>query len=144
MKTLRKTCIAIALILGITASVFAIEKEKLNTAVVENVVDAYIKTTVKGDMSHVNELFSQSFVQQTTTDYNQLTLSRTSYIRQLKNAKGVEYQCNSRYEVLEQQGKYTLAKVELVFANFTRTDYLTLVEKEKGWEIAQVSTVYDN
>lgn len=143
MKNLVKTFALTALVFGLTFSALAIEKEKLNSAIIENVVDAYINTTVKGDVTYINELFAETFTQRFNTDYDQPTLSRSSYIKQLKNQKGITFQCDSKYEIVEQVGKYSLVKVNLDFVNFTRTDYVTLIDNDSGWEIAEVNTVYE-
>lgn len=143
MKNLVKTFALAVLVIGLTFSALAIEKEKLNTAIVENVVEAYINTTVKGDITHINALFGESFTQRFNTEYNQPAVSRSSYIKQLKNQKGITFQCDSNYEIVEQVGKYSLVKVNLDFVNFTRTDYVTLIDNDNGWEIAEVNTVYE-
>lgn len=142
MKNLVKTLALVTLIFGTTLATSAVEKEKLNTTVIENVVDAYINSTVRGDLSHIDELFSQNFTQRFNTDYGQPTLSRTAFIKQLKNQKGITFQCKADYRIVEQAGNYSLIKVNLGFVNFTRTDYVALVKNEKGWKICQVNTVY--
>jgi len=143
MKNLVKTFAIAGLLFASSFTAFAIDKDKLNSAVVENVVDAYINTSVKGNIEHVNDLFGKDFTQKFNTDYNQAPLSREAYVKQLKSQKGITFNCETEYQIVEQSGKYSLAKVTLDFSNFKRTDYLTMVMDKDGWKITEVNSVFE-
>jgi len=144
MKNLVKTFAIAGLLFASSLTALAVDndKDKLNSAVVENVVDAYINSTVKGDVEHVEDLFGKDFTQKFNTEYNQAPLSRASFIKQVKDQKGITYNCDTDYQLVEKAGKYSLAKVTLDFANFKRTDYLTMVMDNNGWKITEVNSVY--
>lgn len=145
MKNLVKTFAIAGLLFASSLTAFAIDKDKdkLNNAVVENVVDAYINSSVKGDVEHVDNLFSDNFSLKYNTEYNQAPLSKSSYIKQIKGQKGVTFNCDSDYQIVEKAGKYSLAKVTLDFSNFKRTDYLTMVQDNEGWKITEVNSVFE-
>ena len=144
MKNLVKTFAIAGLLFASSVTAFAVDKDKdkLNTAVVENVVDAYINSAFKGDVEHVEDLFGQNFTQKFNTEYNQAPLSRTNFIKQLKGQKGITFNCDSEYQLVEKEGKYSLAKVTMNFSNFKRTDYLTMIQDNEGWKITEVNSVY--
>ncbi len=144
MNNLVKTFAIAGLLFASTVTAFAIDKDKdkLNKAVVENVVDAYINSTVKGDVEHVDDLFGKNFTQKFNTEYNQAPLSRESFIKQIKDQEGITFNCDADYQLVEKEGKYSLAKVTLNFANFKRTDYLTMIQDNNGWKITEVNSVY--
>ncbi|WP_392469327.1 nuclear transport factor 2 family protein [Sphingobacterium cellulitidis] len=145
MKNLVKTFAIAGLLFASSLTAFAIDKDKdkLNNAVVENVVDAYINSSVKGDVEHVDNLFADDFSLKYNTEYNQAPLSKSSYIKQIKGQKGVTFNCDSNYQIVEKAGKYSLAKVTLNFSNFKRTDYLTMVQDNEGWKITEVNSVFE-
>lgn len=145
MKNLVKTFAIAGLLFASSLTAFAIDKDKdkLNNAVVENVVDAYINSSVKGDVEHVDNLFAENFSLKYNTEYNQAPLSKSSYIKQIKGQKGVTFNCDSDYQIVEKAGKYSLAKVTLNFSNFKRTDYLTMVQDNEGWKITEVNSVFE-
>lgn len=145
MKNLVKTFAIAGLLFASSVTAFAVDKDKdkLNTAVIENVVDAYINTTVKGNVEHVDDLFGKDFTQKFNTEYKQAPIARASYIKQLKSQKGITFNCDTDYQVVETAGKYTLAKVSLNFSNFKRTDYLTMIQDQDGWKITEVNSVYE-
>ncbi|OYD42902.1 hypothetical protein CHU00_17750 [Sphingobacterium cellulitidis] len=145
MKNLVKTFAIAGLLFASSLTAFAIDKDKdkLNNAVVENVVDAYINSSVKGDVEHVDNLFADNFSLKYNTEYNQAPLSKSSYIKQIKGQKGVTFNCDSDYQIVEKAGKYSLAKVTLDFSNFKRTDYLTMVQDNEGWKITEVNSVFE-
>ena len=145
MKNLVKTFAIAGLFFASSLTAFAIDKDKdkLNNAVVENVVDAYINSSVKGDVEHVDNLFADNFSLKYNTEYNQAPLSKSSYIKQIKGQKGVTFNCDSDYQIVEKAGKYSLAKVTLDFSNFKRTDYLTMVQDNEGWKITEVNSVFE-
>ena len=145
MKNLVKTFAIAGLLFASSLTAFAIDKDKdkLNNAVVENVVDAYINSSVKGDVEHVDNLFADNFSLKYNTEYNQAPLSKSSYIKQIKGQKGVTFNCDSDYQIVEKAGKYSLAKVTLNFSNFKRTDYLTMVQDNEGWKITEVNSVFE-
>lgn len=145
MKNLVKTFAIAGLLFASSLTAFAIDKDKdkLNNAVVENVVDAYINSSVKGDVEHVDNLFADNFSLKYNTEYNQAPLSKSLYIKQIKGQKGVTFNCDSDYQIVEKAGKYSLAKVTLNFSNFKRTDYLTMVQDNEGWKITEVNSVFE-
>ncbi|WP_433895130.1 nuclear transport factor 2 family protein [Sphingobacterium mizutaii] len=145
MKNLVKTFAIAGLLFASSFTAFAIDKDKdkLNSAVVENVIDAYINTSVKGDVEHLDNLLGKDFTLKYNTEYNQAPLSRTHYIKQIKSQKGFTFNCDSDYQIVEKAGKYSLAKVTLNFSNFKRVDYLTMVQDSEGWKITEVNSVFE-
>ena len=142
MKNLVKTFAVAGLLFATSLTAFAIDKDKLNNAVVENVVEEYVNSSVRGDVAFVDQLFDQGFTQKFNTETDQPALSRSKFIQQLKRNEGVTYSCDVESQVVEKSGKYSLAKVTLDFGNFKRTDYLTMVQDAGVWKIKEVNSVF--
>ena len=144
MNTLVKTFALAGLLLTSSVSLFAADGKDLNKAVVENVVDAYINSTVKGETSYLNQLFDNNFVQRFQTEHNQNSISKDAYIKHLKGQKGISFDCDTEYELIEKSANFSIAKVTLEFDSFTRTDYVTMQQGKAGWVIKEVNSVFHN
>jgi len=151
MTTLVKTFALAGLLLTSSVSLFASEgkapkssEKELNKSNVENVVDAYINGTVKGETTYLNQLFDNSFTQRTQSNPTQEAIGKSAYIKHLKNLDGITYQCEVDYQMLEKSDNYSLAKVTLDFEKFTRTDYVTMIQGKNGWSVKEVNSVFKN
>ncbi|WP_312135947.1 nuclear transport factor 2 family protein [Sphingobacterium sp.] len=146
MKTLTKTFAIATLLFVSSVNVFANpikeEKKALNKAVVENVVDEYINATVKGNTLYISDLFDSNFKQKFNGGKSQKTSGKEDYISFLKKNKGVQYDCEVSYELVEKNSNYSLARVTLDFGNFKRIDYVSINMDKDGWKINEVNSVY--
>lgn len=143
MKNLTKT-IALACVLFVSSvNVFASTDKGLNNAIVDNVVDAYINSTVYGETAYVNELFSNNFNQKFNGGSKQKAIQKNAYIQFLKQNKGVKYNCETSFEWVEKGKDYSLAKVSLDFGDFKRIDYVSVSMQQDGWKIDEVNSVYN-
>ncbi len=145
MKSLIKSITLAGLLFTASMSIYAkTPKDALNAALVENVVDAYINSTVKGNTAYINQLFDDNFVQRFQTNHKQAPVSKAAYLKHLKSQEGITFNCDSDFEVIEKSNYYSIAKVTLNFDNFTRVDYVSLQLEDSGWKIKEVNSVFEN
>jgi len=134
----------------ITASIFAllslnsyadenVKPEKLKKST--SVVDAYIESIALGNAKNSEVIFAEDFSQR-VNGINNNKLNKKQIVKFLKSQNGYIQNCNSTYQLIESTDKYTIAKVEMVYENFTRTDYLHLNLNDGAWEIQQIETNY--
>ena len=143
MKNLVKTFAFAGLLIASSFQAFAIDgKEKLNNTVVENVVDEYINSTVKGNTTYAKELFSDKFIQKFQSDENQAAFSKEVYLKHIKANEGISFDCDTEYQLIEKSDKISIAKVTMKFKNFTRTDYVTMNQEKDGWKVKEVNSVF--
>ncbi|MFZ4263712.1 nuclear transport factor 2 family protein [Sphingobacterium sp. HJSM2_6] len=145
MKSLIKSIALVSLFTIASISVFAKKpKATLNSAVIEQVVDAYINTTVKGNTEFVNQLFDNNFVQRFQTDHKQAAVTKAAYIKHLKSQEGIAFDCDTQFDIIEKSEHYSIAKVSLSFDTFTRIDYVSLQWEDQAWKIKEVNSVFKN
>lgn len=133
-----------AAILIISASAFAkAETDPSLLATADNSVHVYIETITKGNVTHVNELFSKQFRHNTNANGKVITHNKEQVIGFIKGQQNVKQNCSTSYTVLEQSGDYSVAKVEMKYRDFTKIDYVTLSREGADWKVNQVVTTYE-
>lgn len=100
----------------------------------------YVEAITRGNTDFHKQLFTADF-EYLNSASNQVS-NRTAYLGFLKANKGIQYNCKTDYEILDQAGKTSVAKVSMQFENFTRVDYVTMLQSTDGWKISKVVTTY--
>lgn len=100
----------------------------------------YVEAITSGNIEFNKHLFTPDFEYQNST--NSEVFNRSEYLNFLKVNKGIKYNCETSYEILDQAGKTSVAKAILKFENFTRVDYITMAQSTDGWKISKVVTTY--
>ena len=140
MKTTVKT-IAVALITISSLSSFAAEKANpLKDMGSDMIIHTYLEATTLGSTEMNKFLFTPDFTYHNVHKDNEV--NRTAYLRFLKENEGHQYNCDTSYEILSQDGKVCFAKATMQFKNFTRIDYITLNQSKDGWKVSKVDTTY--
>ncbi|WDF68651.1 nuclear transport factor 2 family protein [Sphingobacterium oryzagri] len=138
-KTL--TTIAAAIIMISSFSSFAAEKTNpLKNVESAKIINTYLEATTLGSIELNKFLFADDF--QYSNSANNDTFNKREYSNFLKAHKGVNFDCKTSYEILDQSGKACMAKATMVFENFTRVDYITLSQDQDGWKVSKVVTTY--
>ncbi|MFD1771699.1 nuclear transport factor 2 family protein [Sphingobacterium suaedae] len=138
-KTL--TTIAAAIIMISSFSSFAAEKTNpLKNVESAKVIGTYLEATTLGSIELNKFLFADDF--QYSNSANDDTFNKREYTAFLKAHKGVNFDCKTSYEILDQSGKACMAKAMMAFEKFTRVDYITLSQDQDGWKVSKVVTTY--
>src|SRR5690606_38138251 len=140
MNTTLKT-IAAALIMVTSLSSFASEKANpLKNAESDMVLGIYLEAVTVGSIDLNKFLFADDF-QYSNLNNNNRTRKK-DYIQFWKANTGAQYDCESSYEILSQDGKVCVANATLAFDNLTRVDDITLNQGTDGWKLSKVETSY--
>lgn len=100
----------------------------------------YVEAITLGNTEFNKHLFTSDFEYHNTG--NDQVCSRTKYLNFLKANKGLKYNCTTTYEILDEAGATSVAKATMKFENFTRVDYITMVQSKDGWKVSKVVTTY--
>ncbi|MFD1772294.1 nuclear transport factor 2 family protein [Sphingobacterium suaedae] len=135
------TSIAAALIMITSLNAFAAEKANpLKNVESAKIITTYLEATTLGSVDMNKFLFSEDFEYRNTANGD--TFGKKEYTKFLKAHKGITFDCETAYEILDQSGQACVAKATMKFANFTRVDYITLDQTEDGWKVSKVVTSY--
>ncbi|MFD2556234.1 nuclear transport factor 2 family protein [Sphingobacterium tabacisoli] len=106
----------------------------------KNIALTYLQTISTGNIQYNKYLYSSDF--QYSNAVNNQVSNKSEYLAFLKANKGLKYDCETTYEILDQAGTSAVGKATMKFKTFTRIDYITLVQSEDGWKISKVVTTY--
>ncbi|WP_166336072.1 nuclear transport factor 2 family protein [Sphingobacterium chungjuense] len=137
------TSIAAALLMIASFSSFAAEPILVNAPTASsNTLSAYVSSLTEGLNDFNNMIFAKDFEYSNSADRTEKKYNRRQYMQFLKQNKGLKFECTTTYQVLDETGNTSLAKVTMVFRDFTRVDYLTLHAANGGWKVSKVVTTY--
>jgi len=141
MKTLVKIFVASALIaIGAFAKAadkpsFTSEKAIVNLFTADIALSHYVAVITAGESAGVDQLFSADFSQKIQSG-NAATNNRSEVIKFLKKQKGEKLNCKVNTQIIEESSDYMVAKVTMQFADFTKTDLVTLVNENGNWKVS--------
>lgn len=135
------TTIATALIMVTSFSSFAAEKTNpLKDMESDKILTTYLEATTLGSIELNKFLFADAFEYRNVNNNDHR--SKKQYTKFLKANKGIQFDCETSYEILSQDGTACVAKATMAFDNFTRVDYITLNQSKDGWKVSKVETTY--
>ncbi len=104
------------------------------------IVKTYLETTIQGDTQLFKYLFTEDFQYQNNN--SEKVFNKKEYADFTKANKGLKYDCETSYEIIEQYGNSCLSKVTMKFEKFTRVDYVTLSLHKAAWKVNKIVTTY--
>lgn len=135
------TTIATAILMIVSFSSFATEKlNPLKNVATAKILTTYLEATTLGSTDLNKFLFADDFEYRNSANGD--FFNKKQYTAFLKANKGIQFDCETTYEILDQSGQACVAKATMKFNNFTRVDYITLGQSEDGWKISKVVTGY--
>jgi|GEM_PF-1232252 len=145
MKTFITSVVAAFIILS--SSAFTAREGKAarsNVVAINNVLDQYIAAVSKGQVSKVEQLFSEQFHQRYTNSKQNNTFSKSQVVSFLKANKNIEQQhCKTDYSIVDEGKGFAIAKVAMNYpSGYTRTDYVTVTQNNGIYQINQVITTF--
>ncbi len=141
MKKSISTIVAAAIIMFTSfTAVAASSVNPLKTFESTKIINAYIEATTLGAVDLNKFLFAEDFEYQNVANGD--NFNKKAYTKFLESNKGLQYDCETAYQILDENAQACLAKTTMKFKNFTRIDYITLSNTDKGWKVSKVVTSY--
>ncbi|WP_270087331.1 nuclear transport factor 2 family protein [Sphingobacterium sp. SYP-B4668] len=104
-------------------------------------IKAYLEAHTLSNLSSNPQLFASDFEYQTAAKPNE-KFNKKQYSDFLKNTKGLQYDCMTTYEIMDENTNISVAKATMTFPNFKRVDYITLTRGQNSWQVSKVVTTY--
>lgn len=140
---MKRTIATIATLFTLAFSFSSFAKETTNPLKDVNtkkIALTYVEAISLGNIDFNKHLFTADF-EYTNAAVNQSS-NRSEYLAFLKANKDIKYNCKTTYEILDEAGATSVAKATMKFENFTRVDYITMVQTKEGWKVSKVVTTY--
>ncbi|MBL1409394.1 nuclear transport factor 2 family protein [Sphingobacterium faecale] len=100
----------------------------------------YLQTISTGNIQYNKHLYTIDFEYRNSS--NDQVSNKSQYLRFLKENKGLQYDCDTTYEILDETGNTAVGKATMKFKNFTRIDYITMLQTSDGWKVSKIVTTY--
>jgi len=143
MKTLKTVILTFSFLLCATILVKANPVPKAKRTL-DYVLNKYIDCTSKGKIENFSKLLDNSFKIHINYNGKIQTYNKKEIVKFMKETENLLHNCNSTYTLVESNANFSIAKVEMEYPNFTRTDYITMRNNiDNEWIITNVFITYD-
>jgi len=140
MKTLKSALTAVALLL-ICVAANASVKFNADKPTKDDVVNLYIGAIANGKTSNLNNILDEGLQFNILRGENVNTLNKNQLIDYLKNNTGSDAPASTNTTVIQGDDNSSVVKIEFKYADFTRTDVVSL-ENTNGWVITKVESSF--
>jgi hypothetical protein len=143
MKTLKTTIAALLIVMAFgAAKANTIYNNNDDRMSVNYAVNTYISAISRGHVKELNSLLDENLKYSIERGTKTLVFNKAEYLEAIKADQGVEQDCLVTSTVNETTPDVTIVKVDLKYASFTRTNYVTLTNSAKGWKVTNIYSTF--
>ncbi|PWG82460.1 hypothetical protein DDR33_00915 [Pararcticibacter amylolyticus] len=106
-------------------------------------VQTYIDAMTQGKIKDLPEVLENDVKFTVTQGQNIVNFSKNQMLAALKGSENMQQNCKTNFTVVEQNDAQSIVKVSMIYDMFTRINYVTISNTDKGWKITNVSTVFN-
>lgn len=140
MKTLRTLLAATLMVLSLAS--FANEEPKTQKLSMDYALKTYIDAVASGKVKGFADVLDNDVKFTTTRGEKTVNYSRSEMLNAIKSSENISQNCAVDHSFIEQGATQAIAKVTMKYDTFSRVNYVTLSQTNKGWKITNVSTVF--
>jgi hypothetical protein len=141
MKTLRLIMFALGVLAFCGAAKATTPSD--NGKLTENyAINTYIDAMTRGRLGGLNEVLDKSAVFSTSRGKQVLSVDKKEMIDYLKTIRNTEQGCLTSTSIVESNDAVAIVKVDMKYANFTRSNYITIANTGNGWKITNVYSIF--
>ncbi|WP_238387611.1 nuclear transport factor 2 family protein [Pararcticibacter amylolyticus] len=142
MKTLKTIILAFCIIFSFNS--FANNDTSRDQKLSMNyAVQTYIDAMTQGKIKDLPEVLENDVKFTVTQGQNIVNFSKNQMLAALKGSENMQQNCKTNFTVVEQNDAQSIVKVSMIYDMFTRINYVTISNTDKGWKITNVSTVFN-
>ncbi len=140
MKTL-KSLLATALI-AISLSSFAGEDPKSQKLTMDYALQTYIEAITSGKVKAFAEILDSDVKFTVNRGKKIINYSRSEMLSMMKSTENISQNCVTEHSIVQQSTTQAIVKVTMKYDSFSRINYVTMAETNKGWKITNVSSEF--
>lgn len=141
MKTLKITFASLALVL-ITFAGKADGKKAEEKMSMKYAVNIFVDAFSHGKIAGMADILDENVKLTTSRGNNILTYNKSNILQMLKNINGIEQNCKTNYSLIESLPSQVIVKVNMAYDSFTKINYITMAQTDKGWKITNISSAF--
>lgn len=141
MKTI-KTLLS-ATLLVFTFSAFALnDPETANKLSMEYALKAYIDAVSIGKIKGIQEIIDNEAKFTVTRGEKIINYTKSDILTELKSSENVQQNCSIDQIIIDQNSSQAMVKVTMKYDGFSKVNFVTFNNTNKGWKITNVSSSY--
>ena len=140
MKTLTTLTAAVLMVLSFSA--FASEDLKSEKLKMNYAVQTYIDAISNGETSGIEDIIDSKASFTLAKGNSIVNYSKSEIIASMKSNKGVQQNCSTDFNVIEQTIDQAIVKVSMKYDTFSRVNFVTIANTSNGWRITNVSSSF--
>jgi hypothetical protein len=142
MKTLKITLATLIISLSLGAlNAKADDGHAANTSA-NSTINSYMDAIVHGKTAGLDGIFDNTVKFTMLRGEKLVSFNKAETLAYLKTTNGVEQNCLTTATITESNTDLNVVKVDMQYTNFTRTNYVTLINTAQGWKITNVYSVF--
>ncbi|MBC7914797.1 MAG: nuclear transport factor 2 family protein [Pyrinomonadaceae bacterium] len=102
----------------------------------------YIDAITAGKVKGFAEILDNDVKFTVTRGEKIINYSRTEMLNSLKLSQNITQNCVTEHTIVEQNPTQAIVKVSMKYDAFSRINYVTMAQTNKGWKITNVSSVF--
>jgi hypothetical protein len=140
MKTLKSFALGLVLLTVLGAAKAA---DKPAERLTKNyAINTYIDAMVRGKLQGFNDVLDQTAKFSMLRGTKVISFSKTDMLAYLKENQNTEQTCTVNTAQVENNDNVTVVKVDMQYAGFVRSNYVTIANTGAGWKITNVYSVF--
>ena len=105
-------------------------------------VNTYVDAMTRGKLSGLNDVLDNSASFNMVRGKQVLSFDKKQMLDYLKTNRNTEQMCTTSTSVVESNANIAIVKVDMKYAEFTRSNYVTIANTGNGWKITNVYSVF--
>ncbi|MBW4888158.1 nuclear transport factor 2 family protein [Mucilaginibacter sp. HMF5004] len=139
MKTLKATILGLLIVMTFGAakanSIYNNNDDKMS---VNYAVNVYVDAISRGHVKELAPLLDDNLKYSIEQGSKTVVFSKSEFLESLKADQNVEQNCLVTTTVNESTPDVAIVKVDMKYAGFTRTNFVTLTNSSKGWKVTNI------
>jgi len=140
MKTLRSIMLGIAML-----AFFGAAKANTNDngkLTQTYAVNTYVDAMTRGRLNGLNDVLDNSVNFSMVRGKQVLSFGKKQMLDYFKSNRNTEQICTTSTSVVESNASIAIVKVDMKYADFTRSNYITIANTGNGWKITNVYSTF--
>ena len=143
MKTLKITILGLLMIATFGAAKANTVKHGGNDMVSANyTINTYVGAISRGRVKDMTDLLGDNLKYSIQRGNKVLVFNKSQYVESAKNDQNLQQDCLVTTTVAESTSDVMIVKVDMKYADVTRTNYVTLINSDNGWKITNIYSVF--
>jgi hypothetical protein len=142
MKTLKTLTLSLVILATFGTAKAVNLKTDNEVLTIDHAVATYINALTHGQLSDLSAVIDQNAKFTMLRGKTMLSFSKADIINSVKDNENLEQQCATSTSITESNSDLSIVKIDMKYATFTYTSYVTLTNTSDGWKITNVYFVF--